>query len=464
MSNHMPTRLPRSYKDIHYDNEFKISKRWYYEGEGRKYISGNLNDSLELDCFISDNTFAQKIIPEIKSSNGKTTIRLIDCICRNADVLKNLLTPATKKRQMTITPFYAVIAKKDSPDFRKVWNITGYLPGLDQWLGVKLTDFDYGTLSFNNGKYIHSIKLDSNTIIEISSELIPDYSTILSYSQFTMQNEQRVTIKFLNTPKDFKYGISLFSLLENFSSFLFSTSYQNSIFTYKPNNDNRNNITYAKVFGRKNNKYKPSWGPLFTVNDLTNKNIVKDILIQWIFNYQNIQESIEALLIYLDNNISDDMKFISLISSLESLYRYVFKEKKYPKDEWNNIRQNILSYIPDKEYKDIVEKRLTGPPETSLREKLKNLVKIGNDYNLSTFNKPAINKLVNTRNYYTHRDKSRNEKVLSGWELTLSNEAMTELIKLLILKMIGIPDSDLKNIVSKSYRFNLNIKSKKQIQ
>ena len=198
----IPTRLPRDYKDINYDSEFKISKRWYYED--RKYILGNLNERLRLNCFIDDSIFAQKIIPEIKSSNGKTTIRLIDCICRNADVLKNLLTPATKKRQMTITPFYAVIAKKDSPDFRKVWNITGYLPGLDQWLGVKLTDFDYGTLSFNNGKYIHSIKLDSNTIIEISNELIPDYSTILSYSQFTMQNEQRVTIKFLNTPKDFK--------------------------------------------------------------------------------------------------------------------------------------------------------------------------------------------------------------------------------------------------------------------
>lgn len=147
------------------------------------------------------------------------------------------------------------------------------------------------------------------------------------------------------------------------------------------------------------------------------------------------------------------MKFISLISSLESLHRHVFKENKYSKGEWNNIRQNILSYIPDKEYKDIVEKRLTGPPETSLREKLRDLIKIGNDYNLSTFNKSDINKLINTRNYYTHRYKSHNGKALSGWELILSNKAMAKLIKLLILKIIEIPDSDLKNIVSKSYQF-----------
>lgn len=450
MSNHIPTRLPRSYKDIHYDNEFKISKRWYYNG--RKYISGNLNDSLGLNCFISDNIFAQKIIPEIKSSSDSTTIRLIDCICRDTDIFKNLLTPAAKKRQMLITPRYVVIAKKDSPDFRKVWNITGHLPGLDQWLGVKLTDFDYSTLSFYNGKYIHCIELTSNTVIEISSELIPDYNSILSYSQFTMQNEPRVTIKFLDEPKGFTYGIFLFSILESFSSFLFSTSYQNNIFIYEPNNDDKN-ITYAKVFGRKNNQYKPSWGPLFTVNDLTDKNIVKDILIQWIFNYENIQEPIEALLTYLDDSISDDMKFISLISSLESLYRHMSKEKKYTKDEWDSICQDILGYIPTEEYKDIVKKRLTVLPEPSLREKLKALVKIGNDYNLSTFDKSEINNLVNTRNYYTHRDKSRNRKALSGWELMLSNKAMTKLIKLLILKIIEIPDPDLKNIVSKSHQF-----------
>ena len=64
----IPTRLPRDYKDINYDSEFKISKRWYYED--RKYILGNLNERLRLNCFIDDSIFAQKIIPEIKSSNG----------------------------------------------------------------------------------------------------------------------------------------------------------------------------------------------------------------------------------------------------------------------------------------------------------------------------------------------------------------------------------------------------------
>ena len=450
MPSHLLTRLPRSYKDIHYGNEFKIGKRWYYGS--RKYITGNLNDDLELNCFISGNIFAQKVIPEIKSSSDKTTIRLIDCMCHDVDIFKSLLMPATKKRQTIIAPRYVVIAKEGSPRFREVWNITGHLPGLDRWLGTKLTDFNYDTLSFNNWEYTHPIELSSNIVMEVNSKLIPDHN-ILLHDQFAVQNDPRVTIKFLNKPKDFTYGIFLFSILESFSSFLFSTSYQNNIFIYEPKNDNRNSITYAKVFGKKSNKYKPSWNPLFAVNDLTDKNIVKDILIQWIFNYENIQEPIEALLIYLDNNISYDMKFISLISSLESLHRHLFKEKKYSKGEWNNIRQNILSYIPDKEYKDIVEKRLTGPPETSLREKLRDLIKIGNDYNLSTFNKSDINKLINTRNYYTHRDKSHNGKALSGWELILSNKAMAKLIKLLILKIIEIPDSDLKNIVSKSYQF-----------
>ena len=450
MPNQRLTKLPRDYKDMPYSNEFKVGKRWYYDG--KKYITGSLNSSLKLDCFISDNIFAQKVIPEIKSSSDKTTIRLIDCICSDTDVLKSLLMPTAKKRQMLITPLYVVIAKKDILQFRKLRNITGHLPGLDQWLGIKLTDFDYSTLSFNNWRHTYHIELNAHTIIEISSELIPDYSSI-SYDQFAMQNDPRVTIKFLGEPKDFTYGIFLFSMLESFSSFLFSTSYQNNIFIYEPNNDNRNNITYAKVFGRKNNKYKPSWNPLFTVNDLTDKNIVKYILIQWIYNYQNIQESTEALLIDLDNSISDDMKFISLISSLESLHRHIFKEKKYTKDEWDSICQDILGYIPTEEYKDIVKKRLAVPPEPSLREKLKALVKIGNDYNLSTFDKSEINNLVNTRNYYAHRDKSRNGKVLSGWELMLSNKAMTKLIKLLILKIIEIPDPDLKNIVSKSHQF-----------
>lgn len=451
MPSHPLVRLPRNYKDISYGNEFKIGKRWYHDG--RKHITGSLNDNLELDCFISSNIFTQKVIPEIKSSSNKTTIRLIDCVCHDTNILKSLLMPAEKKRQMTITPLYAVICKKDSPQFRKAWNITGHLPGLDQWLGIDLTAFDYSTLSFNNWEYVHRIELSSHIVIEIHSKLIPDYESIPLCDKFAVQNDLRMTIKFLDEPKDFTYGIFLFSILESFSSFLFSTSYQNNIFIYEPNNDNRNNIIYAKVSGKKSNKHKPYWDPLFTVNDLTDKSIVKDILIQWIFNYENIQEPIEALLIYLDNNISNDMKFISLISSLESLHRHIFKEKKYTKEEWDCIRKDILSNITNTEHKNIAEKRLAGPPEASLREKLRDLVKIGNNYNLSTFNKSEINNLVNTRNYYTHRDKSRDGKILSGWELILSNKVMAKLIKLLILRIIKIPDRDLRNIVSVSHHF-----------
>ena len=147
------------------------------------------------------------------------------------------------------------------------------------------------------------------------------------------------------------------------------------------------------------------------------------------------------------------MKFTSLISSLESLHRYFFEEKEYSNDEWNDIRQDILSSIKDECHRKIVEKRLAGPLEASLGKRLKGLVGIGASCGLTTFNKTDINDLVNTRNYYTHRDKNGKEKILSDWNLAESNRITVKLIKLLILKILKIPDSDLKNIVNKSIQF-----------
>ena len=102
MPNQRLTKFPRDYKDIPYSNEFKVGKRWYYDG--KKYITGSLNSSLTLDCFISDSIFAQKIIPEIKSSSDSTTIRLIDCICHDTYIFKNLLTPAAKETNAHHSP------------------------------------------------------------------------------------------------------------------------------------------------------------------------------------------------------------------------------------------------------------------------------------------------------------------------------------------------------------------------
>ena len=52
MSGYRLTKLPREYKELHYSNEFKIGKRWYYEGN--KYITGRIKDNLELSCCIRD--------------------------------------------------------------------------------------------------------------------------------------------------------------------------------------------------------------------------------------------------------------------------------------------------------------------------------------------------------------------------------------------------------------------------
>ena len=452
MSDYRLTRLPREYKELHYSNEFKIGKRWYYDG--KKYITGSLNDNLELSCFIRDDIFGHKIIPEIKSSSNGITIRLLDCLCRETNILEGLLKPTTKKKQSIITPSYAIITRENNQQFRKVWHIAGRLPGLDEWLGTKLTDFDYSTHSFGSLEKMHCIELFADhTTIEVYSKLLPDYENIMSADQFTIQNDPKVTIKFLDKPKDFTSGILLFSMLETFSNFLFSASYQNNIFIYEPNGGSKNRITYAKVFDKRKGKDRFYWEPLFTINDLKDKNIIKDILLEWTYSYEKIKYSVESIMLHLDNNISEDMKFTSLISSLESLHRYFFEEKEYSNDEWNDIRQDILSSIKDECHRKIVEKRLAGPLEASLGKRLKGLVGIGASCGLTTFNKTDINDLVNTRNYYTHRDKNGKEKILSDWNLAESNRIMVKLIKLLILKILKIPDSDLKNIVNKSIQF-----------
>ena len=452
MTRYLPTRFPREYKDLYYD-DFKSAKRWLYDG--RKYITGVLNDKFRLSCFISSDIFSQTPIPELKSNSSNTTIRLIDCICQEANVFKNILKPATRKRESVITPSYVVIAKSNNPQFRKVQSITGYLPGFDEWLGIKLTDFNYSTFSFDNTKRVRQLDLiEGYVVVYIHSELVPDYTNNIAHTeQFRIYNDPRATVRFLGSPQDFTFGISAFSMLESFSNFLFSASYQNNIFTHSPDGSDNAEFIYAKVLGKRKSKDKFYRGPLFTINDLSDKSIANNILKEWIINYAKIQNSVESILLHLDNNISEDMKFISLIGALESLHRHFFEKKKDPGNEWSKIRQNILDSIVDEAYRDIVKKRLAGPIEDSLGRRLRDIVRIGKDYGLQTFDNSDIHAMVNTRNYYAHRDENGKQKALSGWRLIRSNLAIVKLIKLLILKIIKIPDPDLKNIVSRSHQF-----------
>lgn len=151
-------------------------------------------------------------------------------------------------------------------------------------------------------------------------------------------------------------------------------------------------------------------------------------------------------------------EFLSLIQGIESFHQRVFGGKYLSYEDYEPIYDKLINAIPEGVSNDLRE-RLKGylkyGNEFSLRKRLKEIIdnyeKVINEFIKDK--KAFIDKVVNTRNYYTHYDKNLEERAARGTELFDITQKLKLLLEICLLTVVGFSLEEIKDLLSKNTRY-----------
>jgi len=152
--------------------------------------------------------------------------------------------------------------------------------------------------------------------------------------------------------------------------------------------------------------------------------------------------------------------FLSLVQAIESYHRRMHEGKYLSADDYKTVYQTLIEAIPkspvDKDHYQSLKSRIYYGNEYSLRTRLKRIFKDYEDLlallidNKSNF----INDVVNLRNYWTHYDKSLEEKVVKGQEKYILVQKLKFIIEVCFLAELGLSSEKIKDLIDRDQRYS----------
>lgn len=156
---------------------------------------------------------------------------------------------------------------------------------------------------------------------------------------------------------------------------------------------------------------------------------------------------------YLEN------QFLNVSQALESYHRRRMRNEELPKAEHEKRLEEIMAQAP-KEYGEWLEQRLGYSNEPNFRKRIKEIVDMGSDVIVPLIGKKKdfVNKVYNTRNYYTHYDLSLKESAVKGSELYWVIQSLSFLIQVCFLKDLGFSSEKRTKLICRNeqYQSHLN--------
>lgn len=143
-------------------------------------------------------------------------------------------------------------------------------------------------------------------------------------------------------------------------------------------------------------------------------------------------------------------KFLSVIQALEAYHRRAIGNLEVPKEEHERRIEELLSVAPNN-HRSWLEQKLKYSNEPSLRKRLKEIFSRqpegthSVDGSMNSF----IQKVVTTRNYLTHYDKSLKNQAAGGEELHRIVQKLKSLLETCFLHEIGFGNERINELLSR---------------
>lgn len=217
----------------------------------------------------------------------------------------------------------------------------------------------------------------------------------------------------------------------------------------------------------------PASEPMLIAN-FTLSNIEKSMneyLKKWIDEREILEPACELFFNSLNKNFSPKLRFSYLIEAAEGLHRAVYENDKYIPDEeymkkgglYETFVKVVVKEIPDSVSSDfkqsLVKGKLYYANEYSLRKRLKEMLSVdcleiinARKIILEKEERNAfIEKIVDTRNYYTHHDEELRDKILKDEKLEQAIKVLEALIEIALMSEMGISDEEIKKLRKNPY-------------
>lgn len=202
----------------------------------------------------------------------------------------------------------------------------------------------------------------------------------------------------------------------------------------------------------------------FSLDHLSNKFSV--ILYNWFDKYQLLEPIIihYTSIKYLPKMYSEH-QFLNLVIALESYHRIKFDKEKdglVPKNKFQEFKKLIVKAIPDSftseeeiEFITNFKNILNYANKLTLKRRLRRLLDINRNLlgNFIEDEENFITKVVNTRDYRVHQEKSLKKKAITDlFELYEVSRQLNFIVELCIYNELGFNDKEIKEILNRRKR------------
>ncbi len=174
------------------------------------------------------------------------------------------------------------------------------------------------------------------------------------------------------------------------------------------------------------------------------------ILANWFERYDKLEPVFVLFFLPVYNqHLNIEFQFLGLLQALEALHRRSIGGAYLSVDEYEDIREHLVSSIPSNiadDHKAALKSKIKYGYEYSLRKRLGQLLEqlpkealhvITDGESSSGF----LGRVVDTRNYLTHYDESLKAESMPPQDMVKANHSLTLFLMLLIFREIQLPEN-----------------------
>ena len=376
---------------------------------------------------------------------GQGAITLDECLVRNIRVSG---TPSTR---LTLLARYAFIGcNYEAGEEVNFTEFTFSVEGIDEWLGVSGIDVQFDSETM---KTVVEARAPEEISINLHDGVVLTFKFGMTFPSMTATiTDARViqqTFASLATdePRPLDYFISLATKVRNFLRLAIGQPVSmESTIGYTPDlvrddgagGEHKVPIrVYYMQTGNSDKKQEVQWlRMLFLYKEVGEQ--IGEILANWLHSYDVFGAALDVYFTAMSNTSQYlEVEFLQRIQGIETLHRRSSPEAEMPEEEFGEILDSVLSACPVNR-QEWLKGRLRYANEPSLRRRLRTMIEpferfFGDARQQNTF----IAKVMVTRNYLTHYDRTLETQAAKGrtlWELTGGLEA---LFQLHLLRSIG---------------------------
>jgi hypothetical protein len=339
------------------------------------------------------------------------------------------------------------------------------LKNLDSWLGISGFDIQYNQAEHSTNIYYklpQPIEFKINSGYKAKFEFISSGPSISIYTR-KASIEQSVYLILEPLDKTDRHFKELLKQTHTFQMFItfatFTASFPLEIIFYSPRYfiefDSKKipeeiQLYYTTSIKPKNKEIF-HWDLLFSYQDIE-KNF-KVIINNWYTQHDKINSILGLFLVNFYNpGIFNVNRFLNIAQALETFHRRFKKNNVLPKNQHKERLKTIINSV-DKKFKEWLKQKLSFSNEPTLKERIDELLK---DYSNQTIQKlikdfDNFSKLVkDSRNYYTHYDKSLEKKAAKGEDLYYLTERMKVLLTCCLLNVIGFDNNLIQELLKRN--------------